>query len=236
VSFLSRRYRALSSLACGISSQTASNVSGNGVGYQRGLDRGSARSMLLSTAHNRRWHLRRPGDWSPPPQLALPQEADMDSNRFDRLAITVSQRTTRRAALGLLAALGVMRPGRATAVSPACQANGRRCGGARGPCCSGVCKRKRGTHKSFCRAAPHQSLCTIASDVCALESLTCSKTGDTCRCYISSAGRSFCGQNACADQTCTLDEHCGPNAICIPAGTSCCGGNNGCVVACLDPV
>jgi hypothetical protein len=78
----------------------------------------------------------------------------MDPGRFDRLAVAVGRRTTRRTALGLLAALGVT-GGLSTGASAAdCLATGKRCGGGRGTCCSGICKGQ----KKRCRC-PQRTCC-----------------------------------------------------------------------------
>jgi len=166
------------------------------------------------------------------------QEANMDPTRFDRLAIVVGQRTTRRAALGLLAAIGLTGLVHEEAAA-ACLANGVRCGAGRGRCCSGWCKRKAGTSRKFCKAAPNQGICTIESNRCNFSGIVCSKSDNTCSCYVTPAGRSFCGSNGCFSQDCSSDADCEPNhgvgAICIPAGTACCGGTKGCIAACSDP-
>jgi hypothetical protein len=64
----------------------------------------------------------------------------MDPTRFDRLAITVGQRTTRRSALGLLTALGLTGLPTEEASAASCLATGAPCGGRSGTCCSGICK------------------------------------------------------------------------------------------------
>ena len=78
----------------------------------------------------------------------------MDPAHFDRLAIAVGQRISRRLAISLLAALGLTGPGS--------QGAGAQLGGLVNgqPCTSGfsalpaVCVRKKGTRKKFCRQAP----------------------------------------------------------------------------------
>ena len=67
----------------------------------------------------------------------------MDPTRFDRLAIIVGQRTSRRTALGALAALGLtgLLSEEAAAV---CASPGDKCTRAdAATCCSGICRKKR---------------------------------------------------------------------------------------------
>ena len=67
----------------------------------------------------------------------------MDPTRFDLIAIAVGQRTTRRAVLGLLAALGLSGV-RAEEAGAACGNPGTRCTKATAAlCCSGTCRKKR---------------------------------------------------------------------------------------------
>ena len=67
----------------------------------------------------------------------------MNSTGFDRLAIAVGQRTTRRTTLGLLAALGLTGLVREEA-SAVCASPGARCRRSTAePCCSGICRKKR---------------------------------------------------------------------------------------------
>jgi hypothetical protein len=67
----------------------------------------------------------------------------MDPTRFDRFAIAVGQRTTRRTAFGLLAALGLTGFVREEA-GAVCASPGTTCTRADAAlCCSGVCKKKR---------------------------------------------------------------------------------------------
>ena len=83
----------------------------------------------------------------------------MDPSRFDHLAMAVGQRSTRRNALGLLAAFalsGLLSEDAAAA----CQSSGERCGGGRGSCCSGLCKGPRG--KKTCRC-PQRVCCQCDS-------------------------------------------------------------------------
>jgi hypothetical protein len=162
----------------------------------------------------------------------------MDPTRFDRLAVAVGQRTSRRAALGLSAALGLAGLGR-EGVAAACLANGVRCGAGRGRCCSGWCRRKAGTDRKFCRAAPDQGTCTIETNACGSSGTRSCSSSKPCFCYVTPAGRSFCGGNTCFEKDCSSDADCvedhGAGAICLPAGTGCCGGNKGCIPACSDP-
>jgi hypothetical protein len=73
------------------------------------------------------------------------------------------------------------------------KANGERCMGA-DECCSGRCKRKRGTNKRFCRKAPGQGICTVVDNVCTASSPNCNSLGTPqCACYVAEDGFSFCG-------------------------------------------
>jgi hypothetical protein len=64
----------------------------------------------------------------------------MDPTRFDRLAITVGQRTTRRTALAALAALGLTGLV-AEEAGAICKSPGEECH-RNDACCSGVCRNK----------------------------------------------------------------------------------------------
>jgi hypothetical protein len=147
----------------------------------------------------------------------------MDPTRFDRLTMILSQRTTRRTALGLLAALGLTGLGRQAAA--ACSGSSTRCGRATDPeCCSGRCVRKRGTNKRFCRQAPGQGICDIDQGLCGLgRSISCGAAADRCVCQRTTQGYSFCsGGRICVD-------HCETNADCEKRD----GGRRGdrCIVA-----
>ena len=118
----------------------------------------------------------------------------MDPTRFDRLTMMLSQRSTRRTALGLLAALGLTGLVREEAAA-ACQGGTGRCGRATDlECCSGRCVRKRGTRKRFCRPAPDQGICTINQNVCeSVAGTLCSSEDFGCACRRTTQGYSFCG-------------------------------------------
>ena len=165
----------------------------------------------------------------------------MNANQFDTLARRLVDRTTRRGVLGgLVVGALAQAPARVLGVVT-CLENGKRCH-AGSDCCSGVCKRKRKTHKRFCRAAPHQGICTIASDACSFTGVPCSVSSGSdydCQCYVTPAGRSFCGSNGCYVMPCKSDAECasahGAGSVCWPAGTPCCGGSTGCIPPCPDP-
>jgi len=162
----------------------------------------------------------------------------MDPTRFDRLAVSIGARTTRRAALGMLAALGLTGLRHEAVSAAGCRPPGKPCAH-RGQCCSGVCRH------NTCRAAPGQGTCTTAQNGCAASGGTCN--GDaSCECWVTSKGASFCGQEF--PFTCQL---CKKNADCVaagfPAGSIClkveggCGGCDGfsehraCVKPCPTP-
>jgi hypothetical protein len=124
----------------------------------------------------------------------------MDQAHFDRLAIAVGRRITRRSALRLLAALGLTGAGSQSAAAQlGGLVNGQPC--TSGPqCASGFCKHKKGTHKKFCRQAKGQGICSIEFNACeSAGELVCGANGGgDCTCYVTSAGYSFCG----AEDTC----------------------------------
>jgi hypothetical protein len=99
----------------------------------------------------------------------------MNPTRFDRLAVTVGQRATRRSVLGLLAAVGLTGLVEEDAAA-ACLVTGQRCGGNRPRCCSGVCKGPRG--KKTCRC-PQRICCQCISGAGAL---SCSFVTDPAQC------------------------------------------------------
>ena len=153
----------------------------------------------------------------------------MDPTRFDHLVVVLGRRASRRSPVGLFAALGST--GLLTRdVAAACSPDGTRCGGSTGvTCCSGFCKRKRGTHKRFCHQAPSQSTCTVDRDVCVTASVgDCSVVGTSCKCFVTTSGRSFCGEllkSVCT--ACTTNDDCtkvtGKGSACITDGPNCCG-------------
>jgi hypothetical protein len=118
----------------------------------------------------------------------------VDADRFDRLTIAVAKRTTRRTALALLSGLGLS--GLLVQDAQAqCGNNGSRCQKS-DDCCSGRCKRKRGTGKKFCRSAPDQGICTIASDYCPGTFTICGSAQDDsiCYCFRRPNGASICAR------------------------------------------
>jgi hypothetical protein len=158
----------------------------------------------------------------------------MDTERFDRLVIALSRRVPRRSVLGLLGGLGFT--GLVTwdvAGQTTCLTNGTRCGGERGVCCSGWCKRKRGTNKKFCRQADGEGTCTIEADICHNKFVNC---GTGCECVVTTQGRSFCavlrafGDGCVSNQECEQHELGGKGAKCIDGGTSC-----GSATFCMPP-
>jgi hypothetical protein len=170
----------------------------------------------------------------------------MDAAHFDRLVLTLTRARTRRSVLGLLGGLGVTGLLARDAVGQMCLANGQRCGGGRGTCCSGRCVRKRGTNRKFCRKAPDQSICTIESNVCAISSPPCNATGGVaCACFVTTRGFSVCadisGNPACLN--CTSDADCVNRDPGGQAGDRCvqCSGacpetnNRACIRKCPDP-
>ena len=137
----------------------------------------------------------------------------MDGRQFDALTRLVAHVGSRRQALRwpLAASLG----GLLIAASPkgaaaACLENGARCGGDRGTCCSGWCKRRNG--KKRCRPALDQSICTTDFNRClAGQLLGCNDAStdpNTCQCTITVKGRSRCsdGDVRCVD--CDNDADC----------------------------
>ena len=147
----------------------------------------------------------------------------METTRFDRLAITVGQRATRRAMVSLIAALGLAGLVREE-VAAACLDNDQRCGGTRGTCCSGRCVRKSGTRKKFCKPAAGQGTCTVEQDRCVTFTGTCNGNAD-CSCAITRRGQSFCrGIGLCT--RCKGDAKCvrlmGSGSKCVRCPT--CGG------------
>jgi hypothetical protein len=140
----------------------------------------------------------------------------VDIDRFDALARRLSATGSRRAALRALAAGLVTfslggRTVRADHATCTLKANGERCtSGAE--CCSGRCKRKRGTNKRFCRKAPGQGICTVVENICETQSGDCNSTGTPqCLCFVAEDGFSFCGRNADIVERCFI---CDSDADC----------------------
>ena len=134
----------------------------------------------------------------------------MDLTRFDRLAITVGQRKTRRTALSLLTALGLA--GRVSGEALAtCLTSGKHCGGGRGLCCSGVCKGRTKTCRCpqrlccECHVDSNPSTCTLVSSDQACQDL-CAKQGASSQAtYFPDPGLTtlHCGANKfCASASC----------------------------------
>jgi hypothetical protein len=120
----------------------------------------------------------------------------MDPAHFDRLAITVGQRITRRSALSLVTALGftgIRSQGAGAQLGGL--VNGEPC--SKGfECASGFCRRKKGTNKRFCRQAKGQGICSTEFNACeAGGNLVCGTAtgGGDCNCYVTGSGYSFCG-------------------------------------------
>ncbi len=118
----------------------------------------------------------------------------MDADRFDRLVRAsgaVPRRPAMRAAAaaalaGLFARLGTQD------AAAGCRRAGHDCRRST-QCCSGRCRGKRG--EKTCRTAFSQGTCSIRRDICLLGDATAAvDCGVTCRCYVTTAGASFCGQ------------------------------------------
>jgi hypothetical protein len=167
----------------------------------------------------------------------------MDSEHFDRLAIALGRQIPRRSLLGLLGGLGLTRYVTREVAAQECLPDGTRCGGERGTCCSGWCKRKHGTNKRFCRAAPDQGTCNIGLNFCNNNSPLCDSGSQSCVCYVTNRGYSVCGQSPAECFACETDAHCekrpggqaGDHCIdcadCAGAGTD----SRACVHRCGDP-
>jgi hypothetical protein len=173
----------------------------------------------------------------------------MDTEQFDRFAVALSRRTPRRSFLSLLTALGFTGLVAGKAAAQTCLANGKHCGRATDPaCCSGLCKRKHGSRKKVCKAAPDQGTCDVKQDDCASAD-PCN--GDpTCTCYITTRGASFCGAGVgitppsggpswdCVD--CQQDRDCdqatGKGSRCIVCPRTCGSDLNLCARPCPTQV
>ena len=88
----------------------------------------------------------------------------VDADRFDHLVTSLARRRPRRSALAFLSALGLTGLS-VRSVAAACRATGRRCGGGREPCCSGVCKGPRDNKTCRC---PERSCCECSTGGVAL--------------------------------------------------------------------
>ena len=174
----------------------------------------------------------------------------MGADRFEHLVTTLGHRLPRRSIVGLLAALGITGLVREEAAAADCLLDGVRCGGDRGTCCSGFCKKKGGSRKKFCRHAPDQGICTIEDDFFADNALSCDDlTGTPCTCLVTSRGYAFCASfnsdvacfNCRNDADCekrTTGPHLGqPGDRCIDTGVMTCTDTNhrACAHRCPDP-
>ena len=170
----------------------------------------------------------------------------MDTEQFDRFAVALSRRTPRRSFLSLLAALGVTGLVVKDVAAEECLAAGARCGRATDPpCCSGWCKRKHGSRKKVCKAAPDQGTCSVLMDFCADNGgVPCDTGSQSCVCYVSSRGYSVCAQSPGECYACETDadceqrpgvgqpgDHCIQCADCAPVDTN----NRACMRSCPDP-
>jgi hypothetical protein len=169
----------------------------------------------------------------------------MNPTRFDRIAIVVGQRATRRSALGLLAALGLTGLGYgkpAAAGTCTLKANGDRCTTGT-ECCSGRCVRKRHSHKRFCRAALGQGICSIELDFCGPVAQDTSCGSPSCSCFLRQDGASVCADtntHCLSEGNCT-DANCralfGNKAFCgLSPSDGCCSPQIGvCLLPCPTP-
>ena len=160
----------------------------------------------------------------------------MDAHRFDTLTRTMAATGSRRwalrglagaAAAGALALVGVR------GAAAACQVNGTRCTSG-DACCSGLCKKKQGTNKKFCRQAPGQGTCTVEQNVCAGTGGSCN--GADCACFVTAAGRSLCGDLTAGIDVVTACGECPNGKVCVRGGGSGCAGVAfACVKPCAPP-
>jgi hypothetical protein len=173
----------------------------------------------------------------------------MDPARFDRLTQTLSTAGSRRAVLAAVGITFALAQGQSASADPTCAANGARCGRETDlPCCSGWCKRKRGSHTKVCRQADHEGVCTVEENICGGNVIRCGDTvagpsGPSCDCYVTTTGRSFCGEEAKSETCdCTSDRACeqqvGKGAKCVNDSCSSCAQSTICATPCttLDPV
>jgi hypothetical protein len=170
----------------------------------------------------------------------------LDAERFDRLLLTLSRARSRRSVLGLLGAVVLTGLVARDVAGQTCLANGTRCGRAGDlPCCSGWCKRKRGTTKKFCRQAPGQGNCTIEANICAGSLSFCHDgSGIDCRCLVTTRGFSFCGVDGDPDCfACATDADCeqrpggqaGDRCVRCPSVCDTTTNDRGCVRMCPNP-
>jgi hypothetical protein len=152
----------------------------------------------------------------------------VDASTFDRLTVTIAERTTRRAALALLSTIGFGTLLVEEARAQTCLANGERCDPKVSPngCCSGRCPRK----KKRCRPAFKQDTCTVEDNVCTSTGNFSCGPNDDCLCRLTIDGQSFCSTgNDAVD--CTTHKECeqrlGNGSRCCPLGDLCSGGGTG---------
>ena len=174
----------------------------------------------------------------------------MDPTRFDRLTQMLSTAGSRRVALrallgGVTAVLGLAGVQRAAAqLDCTLTATGARCqSGAE--CCSGWCKRKRGSRKKSCRLANQQGVCNVENNICGPGSFPCGfdDSGNTCLCFVTITGRSYCGLGGISADNCgcTSDKECvtrlNTAAKCVQANPACGCPNStsACLAACPKP-
>ena len=137
----------------------------------------------------------------------------MDDQRFDAIAKALGTGIGRRGLLrrALGAALGIAVGERGAGAQTAdCRGTGKRCGGGRAPCCSGVCKGKRGNktcrcpQRNCCQCQSGSTLtsCTLARGIDLFEcGALCAEQGGTAA-FVAEA--SFDVTTACdADNVCT---------------------------------
>jgi hypothetical protein len=155
----------------------------------------------------------------------------VEAQSFDRITRRLVHASSRRGiVLGTaVAALGAMASADAGAIAAGCAPDGSHCGKAGDlACCSGWCKRKKGSRKQICHAAPNQGVCTIEDNRCAGDTTACGTgLGGACQCYLTLAGHSFCGNN---QYFCLASGPCASDADCAVglAGTSCVRGGGEC--------
>ena len=160
----------------------------------------------------------------------------MDATRFDALAVALSRALSRRKAMKLAAGslLGPALVALGVAPVAALRPNGARCR-VDSQCESGLCRRREG--EKTCRRARNQGTCTIASNAGAREPVRteCQEPGtERCLCWVTTAGRSFCGQFV----RCGCANNCGdiPGAVCVERfACGPVGAPTACVLPCPTP-
>jgi hypothetical protein len=171
----------------------------------------------------------------PPPPRSWLEEDGMHPRHFDRLTLALSTTGSRRIALrALLSATALSVAGGQRVNAQACTPNGQRCGRPTDlQCCSGLCKRKQGSQKKYCRKADHQGTCDIEQDGC-LGGVTCNGNVQ-CNCFVTTTGRSFCG-GSLSCTACTSDAECKPvmgkGSKCVQCAAICSGIDTFCAAPC----